>query len=206
MTTVMPKNTRGTKGSKNLADFETAPPSNLADLLPPRSDTSTPDDEATETATDGHPAAVQQQPPATTTRRRGHTAEPDGGTERLKPSSVHLPTSLVERIKEFQASAEWTNGQVLVAALEDCHQRGRIGALAEPRAVGGALFGDAWTAGRPASRAATGPKVPFSIVIPPPFYAIIDQLVAEAGAASRSHLAMLAIEDYLTHHTASETD
>jgi hypothetical protein len=111
----------------------------------------------------------------------------------IRPSSVHIPADLIDKLKHLRDTKKWSNGQVIVAALESCADT--LADLISPSEVaGGGLF-----AARPARgvRTVDGPLTALNIRLYDQDYEVIDSLVEKYGAFSRGHLISVALTHYL---------
>lgn len=100
------------------------------------------------------------------------------------PSIIHIPTDLIPAVIEYREASGMSNGQVLITAIEFSYEKLRD--LIHPASTGGGLFQQRATKG---SRSNDGPVSPLNIRLFKADFAVIDNVVKEAGAFSRGHLA-----------------
>lgn len=133
---------------------------------------------------------------------RGATVDPvdepmhDGplaGTPVIKPSVVHVPSSLLSLVAAERQRSGRSNGQILIDAIEAGHEH-LTKLHHESSSIGGRLF-TARTA-KPQLPVAQ-PLSPLNIRLYEQDYEVLDRLVTELGAGSRSRLATLALAYYL---------
>lgn len=144
------------------------------------------------------PSAPERPARRTSGRARATPPEPLGSTV-IRPSVVHVPAHLLALVAAERGRSGRSNGEILIAAIEDCHDR-----LSEQRdttaPIGGQLF---------AARVAKPrlpvqePLSPLNIRLYEQDFEVLDRLVADLGVGSRSRLATLALSDYLDGTTAS---
>jgi len=190
-----------------LTNFEDDDPADIATLLPRRTPTRpthtppvpptiAPDvaptapelvpDTATPPAPDTEPTPAQPTPPA-------------GRQNRIRSSSMHIRSTLVERIIRERENTGRSNGNIIIAALEAVHEHlpELLPNTAAP--TGGSLFA-ARTTRTP--RTETGPYSPLNVRLYEADFAILDDLVHTSGARSRSHLVDIALAHYFdTDHS-----
>lgn len=113
----------------------------------------------------------------------------------IKPSVVHVPAPLLSLMAAERQRSGRSNGEILIAAIEDGHDHLKA-QRKESTSIGGRLF----TArdAKPQSPAGQ-PLSPLNIRLYEQDYEVLDRLVAELGAGSRSRLATLALARYLDH-------
>jgi len=180
--------------SGRLASFEDDVPADMATLLPRRT----------------RPIPVHQAdtPPApapagdTTTEPTPDTRSTDGPQSgrqnRIRSSSMHIRSTLVERIIHERETTGRSNGNIIVAALEAVHPH-LPQLLPTPTApTGGSLFA-ARTTRTP--RTETGPYSPLNVRLYEADFAVLDDLVHTSGARSRSHLVDIALAHYFDTST-----
>lgn len=109
---------------------------------------------------------------------------------RRRASNVHVPATLLPRIEAARAATGLSTGDLIVTALEAVYPD--LPALLHPQVAGGSLF-----APRPTRTRTHGPLLPVNYRLPPADFAVIDRLVEETGATSRSHLITTALTAYL---------
>ena len=121
--------------------------------------------------------------------------EAPGPANRVRPTSVHIPTAVTARVAAERERSGRSNGEIVIAALEATHARlGELLGDGEPPAAGN-LFGP-----RRATRSTRdlqGPLTPLSVRLLEADYAVLDALVAQHGAFSRGHLISAALTSYL---------
>jgi|GEM_PF-1267368 len=140
-------------------------------------------------------AAKQAKP-----RRRAAQPVPDEGTtgseDRMRPSNVHVPVELVDKLRDRSQKTGLTNGEIILVAIEETAAAGKLESLVHPgKTVGGSLF-----APRPSNRAsslAAGHKAPVNYRLREGDYAVLDKLVTDYKAPSRNHLIVAALKGYL---------
>lgn len=110
----------------------------------------------------------------------------------VRPSNVLIPARLVTPIKVSRTQLGLTTGELIITALEaTADQLGEL--LAVRRVTGGALF-----SARPASTSINNePQSSLNFRMRVEDFAILDSLVEEFGAASRSQLVTAALAAYL---------
>ncbi|ACZ32415.1 hypothetical protein Xcel_3416 (plasmid) [Xylanimonas cellulosilytica DSM 15894] len=133
-------------------------------------------------------------------RRRAARPTPDEGTkgpeDRIRPSNVHVPTTLVDLLEAKRQTSGLTTGELILVAIEETVSKGKLEELIHPgKTVGGTLF-----AARPSNRAAAheaGHKAPVNYRLREGDYVVLDELVAQYKAPSRNHLIVAALKGYL---------
>ncbi|MFA3899783.1 hypothetical protein ACKAMS_30595 [Rhodococcus sp. 5A-K4] len=109
-----------------------------------------------------------------------------------KSSSVRVPARCYAKLEELRASTGMTNGQIFIVAIEATHDR--LPELLYPGGrIGGGLFAARGIRAK-TSRDDNETQVTYRL-----FHAdfdVIDHLVAELGAKSRSHLIAAALTGY----------
>ena len=123
-------------------------------------------------------------------------AEPaaKGPEDRVRPSNVHIPVSLLEPLVSRCKSDGLSHGEIIIVAIENAHPR--LKDLIHPAATaGGALFASRRSR---ASRKADGPLTPLNYRLREADFATLDQIVEEFGASSRGHLITAALTDYFS--------
>ncbi|TDE12591.1 hypothetical protein [Jiangella asiatica] len=144
------------------------------------------------------PAPPQPTPPTLTgptlTDRGPLPEDPAAGPARvIRPSVVHVPASLLPLIVAERQRSGRSNGQILIDAIEAGHEH-LVKLHNESNSIGGRLF-TARTA-KPRLPVAQ-PLSPLNIRLYEQDYEVLDRLVDELGAGSRSRLATLALARYL---------
>ena len=115
------------------------------------------------------------------------------GAPVIKPSVVHVPSSLLSLVAAERQRSGRSNGQILIDAIEAGHEH-LTKLHHESSSIGGRLF-TARTA-KPQLPVAQ-PLSPLNIRLYEQDYEVLDRLVTELGAGSRSRLATLALAYYL---------
>ncbi|WP_051426541.1 hypothetical protein [Jiangella gansuensis] len=121
------------------------------------------------------------------------TARPALAAPVIRPSVVHIPASLLPLIAAERLRSGRSNGQILIDAIEAGHEH-LVKLHNESNSIGGRLF-TARTA-KPRLPVAQ-PLSPLNIRLYEQDYEVLDRLVSELGAGSRSRLATLALARYL---------
>jgi hypothetical protein len=180
----------------------------LGDILPPRSaSTAATDlprrDPPLTTRSDDEQAVPEphrQTRPLRASGRPRKTIDPDphgvnrrGLTPVIKPSVVHIPATLLALIAAERQRSGRSNGQILIAAIEAGHEH-LIEQHEESTSIGGRLFTARTT--KP-QLPVDEPLSPLNIRLYEQDYEVLDRLVKELGAGSRSRLATLALAHYL---------
>jgi len=115
---------------------------------------------------------------------------------RMRSSSMHIRSALVEQIVHERETTGRSNGTIIIAALEAAHPH--LAELLPPvgEPTGGGLF-----AVRPthAPRTIEGPYSPLNVRLFEADFEVLDTLVATYGARSRSHLVDAALGHYFHH-------
>lgn len=187
-----------------LTDFEDDDPADIATLLPRRIPA-----RPTHTPTVPAPSASAVAPtgpellPDTNTPLVPDDTEPaptqPGRQNRIRSSSMHIRSTLVERIIGERENTGRSNGNIIIAALETVHAHlpDLLPQTAAP--TGGSLFA-ARTTRTP--RTETGPYSPLNVRLYEADFAVLDDLVRTSGARSRSHLVDIALAHYFdTDHS-----
>jgi hypothetical protein len=113
---------------------------------------------------------------------------------------VHIPVDLINKITRRREETGWSNGEIVIAALE--HVRDQLGELISRRTpAGGGLFAARASRG---ARLVDGPLTALNIRLYEQDYATIDALVEQYGAFSRGHLISVALTNYLTRDDNSQ--
>ncbi|WP_157987507.1 hypothetical protein [Jiangella endophytica] len=115
----------------------------------------------------------------------------------IKPSVVHVPSSLLSLVAAERQRSGRSNGQILIDAIEAGHDH-LVKLHNESNSIGGRLF-TARTA-KPQLPVAQ-PLSPLNVRLYEQDYEVLDRLVTELGAGSRSRLATLALAFYLDAST-----
>ncbi|SDU32317.1 hypothetical protein [Jiangella alkaliphila] len=117
----------------------------------------------------------------------------DEATPVIRASVVHVPSSLLSVVAAERQRSGRSNGQILIDAIEAGHEH-LVKLHNESNSIGGRLF-TARTA-KPQLPVAQ-PLSPLNIRLYEQDYEVLDRLVTELGAGSRSRLATLALAFYL---------
>lgn len=124
-------------------------------------------------------------------------AEPDVLPPVVRPSVVHIPAPLLPLIAAERRRSGRSNGQILIAAIEDGHEY-LVRQHLDATSIGGLLFAPRTSKPRlPDAQ----PLSPLNIRLFEQDYDVLDRLVAELEAGSRSRLAALALAHYLDEST-----
>lgn len=115
----------------------------------------------------------------------------------IRPSVVHVPSSLVSLVAAERHRSGRSNGQILIDAIEAGHDH-LVKLHNESNSIGGRLF-TARTA-KPQLPVAQ-PLSPLNVRLYEQDFEVLDRLVTELGAGSRSRLATLALTFYLDSPT-----
>lgn len=133
-------------------------------------------------------------------RRPGEPSEPadrepadTGPAPVVRPSVVHVPAPLLPLIAAERRASGRSNGQILIAAIEDGHEH-LVRIHQDSTSIGGRLF--AARAAKPHLPDAQ-PLCPLNIRLFEQDYDVLDRLVTELEVGSRSRLATLALSHYL---------
>ena len=185
--------------SGRLAGFEDDVPADMSTLLPRRTPPRTRPTpvQQPDTPPEEAPAAETTTEPTPDTHR---TPGPQPARQnRIRSSSMHIRSTLVERIIHERETTGRSNGNIIIAALEAVHPH--LPQLLPPPAAptGGSLF-VARTTRTP--RTETGPYSPLNVRLYEADFAVLDDLVRTSGARSRSHLVDIA----LAHFFGTSTD
>lgn len=132
----------------------------------------------------GAPAVTPPKP-----RRRSSSETPHV----IRPSVVHVSAHLLPLVAAERQRSGRSNGEILIAAIEDGHHSLTVRHESATR-VGGQLFEARVTKPRPP---VDEPLSPLNIRLYAEDFEVLDRLVAELGVGSRSRLATLALSDYL---------
>lgn len=169
-----------------LAAFEDDPETPAAISLPPR---------PSRRATPSSPAASK--PPKPPNRDSDAAAKVPGGRQDAKgavrASNVHIPVALIDALNETKRSTRMSNGDIIITALEQTYEE--LKTRIHPRPIaGGSLFSQ--RVSRPPRTPITEPVTPLNYRLSTEDYAVLDRLVDELGATSRSHLITVALSAY----------
>ncbi|RIQ33610.1 hypothetical protein [Jiangella rhizosphaerae] len=130
-------------------------------------------------------------------RSVGGAVTHDDAAPVIKPSVVHVPSSLLSLVAAERRRSGRSNGEILIDAIEAGHDH-LVKLHHESNSIGGRLF-TARTA-KPQLPVAQ-PLSPLNIRLYEQDYEVLDRLVTELGAGSRSRLATLALALYLDSST-----
>lgn len=111
----------------------------------------------------------------------------------IRASNVHIPVSLIEGIERRRASRQFSNGELVIDALEKAYPR-LADLISRREPAGGTLFE---TRATRAVRTSDGPLTPLNIRLREADFEVIDSLVDRFGAYSRGHLITVALTEYL---------
>lgn len=114
----------------------------------------------------------------------------------VRASNVHIPVALIDALNETKRTTRMSNGDIIITALEQTYEQ--LKTLIHPRPVaGGSLFSQ--RVSRPPRTPIVEPVTPLNFRLSTDDYAVIDKLVDELGATSRSHLITVALSAYYRH-------
>lgn len=114
-----------------------------------------------------------------------------GPEDKVRPSNVHIPVSLLEPLVSKCKTGGLSHGEVIIIAIENAHPR--LQDLIHPAATaGGGLFASRRSR---AARKTDGPLTPLNYRLREGDFATLDQLVEQFGASSRGHLITAALND-----------
>ena len=126
-------------------------------------------------------------------RRRGRPPKAPQDRTPTEQAGVLVPTWLIERIQHERAATGGTNATVIMRAIDTVHpDLARLVAESLPPASSGSLF----AATPPTPRRLPGPTTQLSFRIAPADLAVIDRLVTDCSAGTRSHLIGVALSAY----------
>jgi len=187
-----------------LTDFEDDAPADIATLLPrriparPTHTPTVPAPRASAVAPTGPELVPDTRTPLVPDDTEPAPTQP-GRQNRIRSSSMHIRSTLVERIIREREDTGRSNGNIIIAALEAVHAH-LPDLLPQPAApTGGSLFA-ARTTRTP--RTETGPYSPLNVRLYEADFAVLDDLVRTSGARSRSHLVDIALAHYFdTDHS-----
>lgn len=170
-----------------LASFEDEPPSPTFSL-PPRPRGGAP--------ARGDDVSLQGPEKAITEDERGPETTAPRVKGAVRASNVHIPVALLESLNETKRTTRMSNGDIIITAIEQTYDQ--LKSLIHPRPVtGGALFGK--RVSRPPRTPVAEPVTPLNYRLTTEDYAVLDKLVEELGASSRSHLITVALSAYYHH-------
>ncbi|WP_147375546.1 hypothetical protein [Jiangella rhizosphaerae] len=143
------------------------------------------------------PPPAPQQPSPRPRRPRSTTpaaaAAPRSDEKKRKPSVVYVSQDNVTKIKHLRDERAWSSGMVILQAINDTYSSGKLKERLGGRTMTSDLFGDFTS--RVASTSELN-KMPLNVRLNPDHYSVIDRLVDELGADSRSHLINTALDEY----------
>ena len=152
------------------------------------------------------PAPTTQRKTSTATKRSTPTPPPPAPApeqpdvdDEMRPSSLHVPSNLIGLIRADRNATGRTNGEILIAALEETED-GLPTYLRPQGTVGGSRFRSRGVRARPDDNDLT----PVAVRLFTSDYAAIDDMVRELQARSRSHLAAAALRAYYDARQRSE--
>lgn len=174
-----------------LASFEDEP-TTPALSLPPRPSRRTgrtvPSPDDGRAPANAEPDATEQPEPA------ADAAPATAGA--VRASNVHIPVALIDALNETKRTTRMSNGDIIITALEQTYEQ--LKTLIHPRpTTGGALFSQ--RVSRPPRTPITEPVTPLNYRLSTEDYAVLDKLVDDLGATSRSHLITVALSAYYKH-------
>lgn len=190
-----------------LAHFEDDEDLRPPPTLPPRRTASrpqrTPADDARPAPQPAKPASkaspIPKPAPATPTVKKptAPKKKPTATAGSSRPSNVHVPEDLVDKVAKARRDTGRSTGEVIIAAIESTYPK-LSELIRPPETTGTTLFTP-----RPsrAVRTQQGRLSPLSYRLDPQDFEVIDRLVAETGAASRGHLITVALTAYLSATT-----
>jgi hypothetical protein len=118
------------------------------------------------------------------------TADYHDRANQRKTSVFHLPTPLQQQVIQHRADSGLSNGQIVIAAIEQAHPR--LGELIGTSTVGGGgLF-----IARAAAPQDEGPVSPLNVSMFAADFDVIDDLVSTFKASSRTQLVRVSLEAY----------
>ena len=127
--------------------------------------------------------------PAATRPTRGPSKGPE---DKVRPSNVHIPVSLLEPLVAKCNTDGLSHGEVIIIAIENAYPR--LAELIHPAATaGGGLFASRRSR---SSRKADGPLTPLNYRLREADFAVVDSIVSQFGASSRGHLITAALSDF----------
>lgn len=196
--------------SGRLAGFEDDEAPDMATLLPPRArrpeavptsapaapaPTAQPDSTVHLDSQPGPAAAAGLTPsPGSDATANAPATGATARKNRIKPSTVHVPARLMPAIRTDRQHTSRSNGELVIAAIEQAHPRlpELLGTLPEP--TGGGLFASRASRG---ARLSDGDLTPLNVRLYEADWDVIDALVAQFHAFSRGHLISTALLDFL---------
>lgn len=159
-----------------------------------------PVDEPSPRRTPGRSGASQRRRGPATGGKSGRESEQPSSAGRVdhrdranvrKTSVFHLPTELQQQVIQHRAHSGLSNGQIVIAAIEQAHPR--LGELVGSATVGG---GGLFTARVAATPQEDGPVSPLNVSMFAADFEVIDELVSRFKASSRTQLVRVSLEAY----------
>lgn len=139
---------------------------------------------------EGGDSEVDEPPYREAPPERGPVADPDSGG---KSSSVRVPAKCHAKLEQLREQTGMTNGQIFIVAIEATHDR--LPELLYPGGrIGGGLFAPRGIRAK-TSRDDAETQVTYRLFKAD--FDVIDQLVIDLAAKSRSHLITAALTGYL---------
>jgi len=186
-----------------LAGFEDDEAFDMTSILGRRTSPAEPQHPATPKTTAPTPRPAPAKTPTTARKKATPTKVADTAPvvraprNRMRSSSMHIRSSLVEQIVHEREKTGRSNGNIIIAALETCQNR--FAELLPPVSppTGGSLFAARATH---APRTDEGPYSPLNVRLYEADFTVLDQLVSTYGARSRSHLVDTALAYYFHHN------
>lgn len=117
-----------------------------------------------------------------------------GPEDKVRPSNVHIPISLLEPLAAKCTQTGLSHGEVIIVAIEQTIER-LPDLIKPPSTAGGALFASRRSR---TIRTEEGPLTPLNYRLRNADFKVLDDLVAQTGASSRGHLISAALGAYLT--------
>jgi len=184
--------------NRSLSGFEDTSVKPLS--LPPRAQAPAP---APAETSEAPPTELSPPPPTSISRPskrnpRSAAARPDpetvGMDQKVRPSNVHVPVDLLDLMAAKKAEMGWSNGELIISAIEATHSE--LENLILPAAeTGGSLFAPRRSR---AARTVVGPLTSLNYRLQLADYTTLDGLVEKFGATSRGHLVTVALTAFLT--------
>lgn len=117
-----------------------------------------------------------------------------GLEDKVRPSNVHIPISLLEPLAAKCNQTGLSHGEVIIVAIEQTIER-LPDLIKPPSTAGGALFASRRSR---TIRTEEGPLTPLNYRLRNADFKVLDDLVSQTGASSRGHLISAALGAYLT--------
>lgn len=152
-------------------------------------------DAADPSGTQPAPASPQPSPRPRRTKGAVPASQPAAHSDEQKrrPSVVYVSQDNATRTKQLREAKAWSSGMVILQAINATYSSGKLKERLGGRTMTSDLFGDFTS--RVASTSELN-KMPLNVRLNPEHYGIIDRLVDELGADSRSHLINTALDEY----------